>query len=338
MSRPLAYSVLGLVLAVGLLPLGLAFPLQIIGGFLLGWIFFLVRVVPATTVQWGGVATALLCLILIAVLGHGFARWLAGEVAPGRRWRARWTAGSIAGVILMFVAGIAAAGLGHQVGWLLTSRDPWVGSSMRSAARRAQSINNLKQIGLALLNYHEANGSLPAAATTDAEGRLMHGWQARILPDLELGAEFGAINFAVPWNDPANAAVIQTTMWTYQNPAILTRPPATEPAESHYAGNAWVLGGESAMPLTAIADGTAHTILVGEAAGKYRPWADPHNWRDPRFGINRSPLGFGSPYPGGASFLFADGSVKFLKNQIDPRVFEALCTPDGGEQIRAADY
>ncbi len=75
--------------------------------------------------------------------------------------------------------------------------------------------------------------------------------------------------------------------------------------------------------------------MAGVVAGGFRRWDDPTHWRDPALGINRSPEGCGSRNPGGANFLFADGSVKFLKDTIDPGVIKALGTPAGGEVVGA---
>jgi prepilin-type processing-associated H-X9-DG protein len=63
-----------------------------------------------------------------------------------------------------------------------------------------------------------------------------------------------------------------------------------------------------------------------------RPWA-PLNCR-----FSATAKGFVSRHPGGAGFLFADGSVHFLKKGIDHAAYNALGSRNGGEVIRADSY
>jgi prepilin-type processing-associated H-X9-DG protein len=60
----------------------------------------------------------------------------------------------------------------------------------------------------------------------------------------------------------------------------------------------------------------------------------------PRTPNNRSghPEDFSSRHPGGANFLFADGSVRFLKDGVSYRAFLSLATRDGGEIVSAEQY
>src|SRR5262249_54507479 len=61
--------------------------------------------------------------------------------------------------------------------------------SARAAARRAQSTNNLKQIGLAMHNFHSSNGRFPADIV-DNEGKPLLSWRVAILPFVEQQALF----------------------------------------------------------------------------------------------------------------------------------------------------
>jgi prepilin-type N-terminal cleavage/methylation domain-containing protein/prepilin-type processing-associated H-X9-DG protein len=88
----------------------------------------------------------------------------------------------------------------------------------REAARRTQCVNNLKQLGLAMHNYHDAVGTFPIGAlgirspshyplVGDPTGAInRRTWAFMILPYIEKGPIFQAINFSLPFNPPTGAA------------------------------------------------------------------------------------------------------------------------------------
>jgi prepilin-type N-terminal cleavage/methylation domain-containing protein/prepilin-type processing-associated H-X9-DG protein len=69
--------------------------------------------------------------------------------------------------------------------------------SAREAARRAQCVNNLKQIALAMHNYHDTIGTFPPGSIADTGwGGTWWNWPAFILPQMENTAVYNAINFS----------------------------------------------------------------------------------------------------------------------------------------------
>jgi prepilin-type N-terminal cleavage/methylation domain-containing protein/prepilin-type processing-associated H-X9-DG protein len=89
----------------------------------------------------------------------------------------------------------------------------------REAARRAQCVNNLKQLGLALHNYHDTFRQFPPGylskvgpGGTDDDQGPGWGWAARILPYLEQTNLFNEINWNKDITDPANASARVTEL------------------------------------------------------------------------------------------------------------------------------
>jgi prepilin-type N-terminal cleavage/methylation domain-containing protein/prepilin-type processing-associated H-X9-DG protein len=85
----------------------------------------------------------------------------------------------------------------------------------REAARRMECMNNLKQLGLALSNYHDTIGTLPPTLVVTGSGGNVtwtneYGAHPRILPYAEQGPLFNAINFDVGMFMPANLTVATT--------------------------------------------------------------------------------------------------------------------------------
>ncbi len=311
--------------------LGLVLPADLAIGLLFGWIFFLARVGPQLQVSWEGVATAALAAGLAWGLGHVLLRRAAS--AAGRPvWQRANTTALLATVVLGFVAGIAAVGIAHQLAWLVRSPEPWLDTGPREASRRTQSMNNLRQQALAFHAYHDKHGHAPQAGTFDEHGRGLHGWLTFLLPSLEQQQLYDGIQLDRPWSDPANAETFGTRVPFYQFPGAPQQTPDGY-AAAHYALNARLVRPGLPIRLIAPPDGAANTILAGEVIENAPAWGYHANWRDPALGINRSTQGFGSPSFGGASFSFADGSVKFLNDDIDPQVLRALSTPDGGERL-----
>ncbi len=100
----------------------------------------------------------------------------------------------------------------------------------REAARRAQCSNNLKQIGLALHNYHDTALSFPMGTIINAPGwpnepSLRTPWSFHILPYLEMGNLGNALNFQVGIAGPAwagsyaNMSIVKTRVNTYNCPS-----------------------------------------------------------------------------------------------------------------------
>lgn len=303
----------------------------------------------------------------------------------------------------------------------------------REAARRLQCVNNLKQLGLAVLAYCDADGVLPPAAATGPEWSNNFSMKARILPFLEATAVFHALNMSFFQESPQNATSRTTMVDAFVCPSDpnvpcgtfdVSGPGARQVAYTSYPNNlgttptnnggrydgpayfmgagtvASVAGLAPTVALAHIADGTSGTALWGEMirgrngttspgpnqvyamsipapskntfvplatfvdacegatalAGfdyKGRVWGTDSAAQGGGYSHIMTPnrkacvflgqvqpveysavcVGASSFHPGGVNVGFLDGSVRFVRDGVEPRTWWAIATKAGGEVI-----
>ncbi len=249
----------------------------------------------------------------------------------------------------------------------------------REAARRTQCKNNLKQIGLALHNYHDISKMFPIGAQDAGANEEMWGWGTAILPQIDQAPlynqmDVGHLRLRNVLDDVALRPLTKTVIEGF----ICPSDPGSNQmsggqlnggsgrhmngnssvdnsfrvAKSNYIGSCGyndvavttpnrqrgVLHRTSTFRIRDITDGTSNTILVGERTtfcacgawvGNRNPTGGGPQGADYTLGRTSMPInhpnngghqcteGFDSQHVGGAQFLFCDGSVHFLSENID---------------------
>jgi prepilin-type processing-associated H-X9-DG protein len=265
----------------------------------------------------------------------------------------------------------------------------------REAARRSQCTNNLKQIGLALHNYHSANNKLPTGGLSKyvngERSSTYWGWNALIFPQMELQGLYDAIQVGQRslWATASDPNILPLM----QQPISVLRCPSDNPTElggfraingkeltvSNYVANNssdnHVLDDQGQGPMNIytgglffrdrtirfaeILDGLTNTFAVGERAWQTRakiagmtqvgqlvmaraamPFGFTTTGGEARYsdalgaGLYKLNLAgtvqssidtantrgsrtWSSPHPGGANFVMADGSVRFVSDTIE---------------------
>ncbi|QDT22891.1 DUF1559 domain-containing protein [Gimesia chilikensis] len=153
----------------------------------------------------------------------------------------------------------------------------------REAARRSTCKNNLKQIGLALHNYHDNFKMFPPGAIRDTYSGLdswstsQITWIGRILPFLDQAPLYNKINFELaPGNGGSNAALRKTKLPSVRCPSDSSRQPNSGYAPTNYLACRGTEGGagndrfdsmfslNSRMRIRDVDDGTSNTMMVSE--------------------------------------------------------------------------
>ena len=243
--------------------------------------------------------------------------------------------GSSSATIVLVVLLVAGIGFLSCGGILVALLLPAV-QSAREAARRMQCVNNLKQITLALHNYHDAYKSFPPAYTVDANGKPLHSWRTLLLPYLEQAALYGQIRLDEPWDSPNNQRVANTVVPVFCCPSAGNQSPNT--SYMVVVGPGALFDGAKPTAMADIADGASNTLAVVEVEGSTTSWMAPIDLdlNQMRMAINGGPTEIRSRHPGGANAALADGSVRFIPSTIDQNTLRALVTRNGGETV--GDY
>lgn len=205
----------------------------------------------------------------------------------------------------------------------------------REAARRYQCVNNLKQIGLALQNYHDVYKSFPPAYTVDDQGKRLHSWHTLILPYVESSSVYISIDFSKPWDDPANKQAYDAKIPTYKCPSC-------SHADNHTTYLAIVgpnncFQGPQPTSMSDMRDGTSNTLTVMDAdSAQHVHWMSPHDV-DETWLLNIANIKK-FQHSGFVQGTLADGSVKTLQKNTKPETLRALMTINGGEDVSQEDF
>lgn len=259
--------------------------------------------------------------------GHPEARQ-ARRLPTGFAWR------GVALCLVAFTAGIAMIGVAHQSAWLAVSPEPWTENSFSLSVAGSVSRNQLRTMAQGVYAYEDDFQKLPGAGVYSAAGGALHSWMTRLLPYVGQPKLYHRIDVARSWRDPVNAAPLSRTIEDFRYPARarIVLPTSIEGRGiATYAGNIRVFGPTGCETSRQVKDGLAQTLFVGEVRENLRAWGDPSNLRDPALGVNRSPVGFGAPWPSGTHFMMGDGSVRRISDRVSPEVLLQLATPNAGD-------
>ena len=191
----------------------------------------------------------------------------------------------------------------------------------RTASPRLLITNNLRQLALAMHDYHDEHKKFPAAAICDKNGKPLLSWRVAILPYVEQKPLFDQFNLDEPWDSEHNIKLLG------RMPQVFVRPlGSAKPGETHY--RVFVGGGAGfemcdALRLKDIKDGTAKTIMIVEAAHSV-PWTKPDelvydpNAPLPDLGASATKSNFHA--------AFFDGHVQYLPNTLAAKTVRALIT------------
>jgi beta-lactamase regulating signal transducer with metallopeptidase domain len=141
-----------------------------------------------------------------------------------------------------------------------------------SAENAHKTLNNLRNLTLAMHNYHDKHKHFPPAVVIGPDGKTPHSWRVELLPDLGQKALYDDYRQNEPWDSPANKAVLEKMPEVFRSP--FDDPKSTNSGYYVFVGPGTIFEGKYGIDISLITDGTSNTILVVESKQNV-PWTRP---------------------------------------------------------------
>ncbi len=183
-------------------------------------------------------------------------------------------------------------------------------TAVSDVAKQRQSMNNLKQLGVAFHQYHNTHHRLPASAAermnSEKQGKKVepHSWRVAILPFIDQDALYQQYRFDEPWDSEHNSKLLDKMPEIYRKPGAAKD--STSTSYVGIVGEGTMIGATVGSRFREFTDGLSNTMLVAGADTEI-PWTKPQD-----FLLDDLPelSCFGE---GRLLMLLGDGSVQTLK-------------------------
>lgn len=229
-------------------------------------------------------------------------------------------------VLIIVLASLAVVGFlcaGLAVALLL----PAVNAG-RQAARRQQSMNNMRMLGLALHQYHDTYRTLPPAVVTDAEGKPLYSGRVLLLPFLEQGNIYQQFDKEKAWDSPENSALTSRPVIPFQDPANANGSPVRCDLV-FVTGSGTAFDGKKGTKIHDMRDGSSNTLMVICSDKGPANWAEPTDWNVDS--VAPPTPGANNPAQDKILVLFGDASVRIMRGDYFRQNMRALVSRNGGE-------
>jgi hypothetical protein len=199
---------------------------------------------------------------------------------------------------------------------------------VRQAALRISSMNNLKQLGIAMHNYHDVTGSFPTAAVYDAAGKPLLSWRVMLLPYIEQDALYREFRLDEAWDSPHNKKLLAKMPKLYAD--VTGKAPPNTTYYQGFVGPGAIFDGKRGIRIPVdIPDGTSNTFMFVEA-GKPVPWSKPEDVPyDPKKPVPKLGGIFGGAFNAG----LCDGSVRFFRKPPPEKILRLFIERNDGMPI-----
>lgn len=203
----------------------------------------------------------------------------------------------------------------------------------RASARRMSSVNNMRQIGLAMHNHYDVYRTLPGNIV-DKNGKALLSWRVKILPFIDEQALYDQFHLDEPWDSEHNIKLLSRMPDIYVDPNTATQPGMT--VYQRPIGEKLIMNSDAGGNFRKITDGTSNTIMAVETLpDAAAAWTKP---KDVAIDLDKPKSKLFDGKRAGFNALLADGSALYLSDDTDASMLKALLTARGGEVVNRSEF
>ncbi len=197
----------------------------------------------------------------------------------------------------------------------------------RLAAVRVDGQNNLKEMALAMHNYHSAFNKLPSSIK-DGNNKPLLSWRVAILPFIEEQALYEQFHLDEPWDSDHNKTLIAQMPAVFKNKRVDLAKGKT--VYQVPVGPSCMFTGKDEIRFRDVIDGLSNTIMIYESsADSAVEWTKPS---DVEIDLD-NPLKTMGNIGGAFSVALGDGYVQQVTRDVDADVLKGLLTRNGKESV-----
>jgi hypothetical protein len=206
--------------------------------------------------------------------------------------------------------------------------------AMTESNRRHRRFQQFKEMTIAMINFHDTQKHLPAAAEIrDKDGKPLLSWRVAILPYLDEGDLYKQFHLDEPWDSPHNRALLAKMPSVYADPDHKLKE-ITKAGTTTYqvpVAPGTIFHGNEGITYRDVTDGTSKTVLIVEVEpSRAVEWTKPQDWevdmQNPLEGVAREDR---KVFTAG----FADGHVEAIPVNVDSQTLRSILTRSGKEVL-----
>lgn len=198
-----------------------------------------------------------------------------------------------------------------------------------AAASMHASQQHMKQIGLAIHNYHDVHNQLPAYSKSE-NGRPLLSWRVHLLPYMDDATLYEEFHLDEPWDSEHNKTLIERMPQIFKSPGVKSAKPGMTTYQTVMGSDMLFEPNGGKVAFSDVTDGMSNTVAVIDASPECDSiWTKPADLMPDVAKLRKA---LEERFQNGGLVLMTDGQVRLLRRGLDDAAIMELFTRNDGRK------